>query len=74
MRASVGDRLHFQSNTVGTPEHSALVIETRGEAGAPPYYIRYDDGRETVVYPGPDCRIEHTGVPAAAGEDLDDTV
>jgi hypothetical protein len=61
MRAPVGDRLHFRANTVGVPEHSALVVETRGEAGAPPYYVRYDDGHETVVFPGADCWVEHAG-------------
>jgi hypothetical protein len=59
MQAAVGDRLHFRGNVVGVPDHSAVVIETRGEAGTPPYVIRYDDGHESVVFPGADCWVEH---------------
>ena len=59
MRAAVGDRLHFRGNAVGIPDHSAIILETRGEAGAPPYFIHYEDGRETVVFPGTDCWVEH---------------
>ncbi len=59
MQATVGDRLHFQGKVVGVPDHSAVVIETRGEGGTPPYFVRYDDGHETVVFPGPDCWVEH---------------
>ncbi len=59
MQATVGDRLHFRGKVVGVPDHSAVVIETRGEAGTPPYVVRYDDGHETVVFPGPDCWVEH---------------
>jgi len=42
-------------------EHSALIIETRGEGGTPPFLIRYDDGHETVVFPGVDSWVEHVG-------------
>jgi hypothetical protein len=59
MRAVAGDRLHFQGKVVGMREHAALIVETRGSDGAPPYLVRYDDQHETVVFPGPDCWVEH---------------
>ena len=59
MRAMVGDRLHFPGKVVGVPEHSAVVVEVRGDNGGPPYTVRYDDGRQTVVFPGPDSWVEH---------------
>lgn len=58
MHATVGDRLHVHSNTVGTQDKIGLIIEVRGESGAPPYVVRYPDGHESLVYPGPDCVIE----------------
>ena len=61
MQAAVGDRLHFRGKAVGMSEHSALIIETRGEGGTPPFLIRYDDGHETVVFPGVDSWVEHVG-------------
>jgi len=59
MRAAIGDRLHFEGKRVGIHEHAAVVVEVRGEDGAPPYLIRHADGHETVVYPGADVWIEH---------------
>ena len=35
VHAVAGDRLHFPGKTVGVPDHTAIIIETRGEAGTP---------------------------------------
>jgi hypothetical protein len=59
MRAAAGDRVHFEANVVGKQEHSAVVVEARGQDGAPPYLVRHDDGHETLVFPGPDAWVEH---------------
>ena len=61
MRAAVGDRIHFEGKVVGMHEHAAVIVEIRGQDGAPPYLVRHDDGHETLVYPGPDARIEQRG-------------
>lgn len=66
MRAAVGDRIHFQSNNVGRADHAAVVVEARGSDGGPPYLVRRDDGHETVVYPGVDAWVEHTGASPAS--------
>lgn len=58
MQASVGDRLHVHGNKVGTADRVAEIIEVRGTGGNPPYRVRFPDGRETLVYPGPDSVIE----------------
>jgi hypothetical protein len=66
MRAVVGDHLHIEGNVVGVHEHTAVIIETRGPDGTPPYLVRHDNGHEAVVFPGPDCWIEHEkGTPDA---------
>ncbi len=58
MQARVGDRLHVRGHTVGAADRVAEIIEVRGEEGRPPYRVRYPDGRESLVYPGPDCVVE----------------
>ncbi len=58
MQASVGDRLHVHSRTVGTKDRVAEIIEVRGGGGRPPYLVRFPDGHESLVYPGPDCVVE----------------
>jgi len=34
-------------------------VEVRDSGGAPPYLVRFDDGRTCLIYPGPDAVIEH---------------
>jgi hypothetical protein len=58
VEATVGDRLFVHGRTVGQQDHRAEIIEVRGANGEPPYVIRYPDGRESVVFPGPDAVIE----------------
>lgn len=58
MRAHVGDVLRFTGRAVGTPEHRATVLEVLGTNGEPPYRVRYQDGHETEIFPGPGCVIE----------------
>lgn len=57
MRAVVGDRLHVHGRTVGAGDRIAEIIEVRGEQGGPPYLVRFPDGRENLIYPGPDSLI-----------------
>ena len=59
MQAAIGDRLHVHSKAVGHAEHLAAVIEIHGKNGEPPYRVRYDDGHEALIFPGPDCTVEH---------------
>jgi hypothetical protein len=59
MRAEVGDRLHVHSRIAGTPDKISEIIEVRGDDGAPPYVVRRDDGRQALVFPGPDATVEH---------------
>jgi hypothetical protein len=58
MHATVGNRLHVHGRNVGNPDKVVEIIEVRGTDGAPPYLVRYPDGRERLVFPGPDCVVE----------------
>jgi hypothetical protein len=59
MQAAVGDRLHVHGRNVGNADQLGEIIEVRGDNGAPPYLVRYPDGHEGLVFPGPDCVVEH---------------
>ncbi len=60
MKAHVGDRLLVRGRTVGQSEHVGQVLEVRGSRdGDPPYLVRYEHGREALVFPGPDTVVQH---------------
>jgi hypothetical protein len=59
MQATIGDRIHVHSNAVGAKDRIGEIVEVRGANGAPPYRVRFTDGHESLVFPGPDCVIEH---------------
>ncbi|MEV0029428.1 DUF1918 domain-containing protein [Nocardia sp. NPDC050793] len=59
MEANVGDRLLVHGHVVGEGDRHGEIVEVRGDGGAPPYVVRFTDGHESLVYPGPDAVIEH---------------
>jgi len=61
VQAIVGDRLSVHSHTVGRRDRTGEIIDVRGENGSPPYLVRFDDGHEALVFPGPDAIVEHPG-------------
>ena len=63
MHANVGDRLVVYSTHLDEHVRDGEILEVHGEAGAPPYLVRWsDDGHESLVFPGPDTRV----LPAAS--------
>ncbi|NEW42703.1 DUF1918 domain-containing protein [Nocardia cyriacigeorgica] len=61
MMANVGDRLHVHGHIVGDHDHLGEIVEVRGPDGSPPYIVRFEDGHESLVYPGPDATVEPPG-------------
>ncbi|MBL1085295.1 DUF1918 domain-containing protein [Streptomyces actinomycinicus] len=59
MRASKGDRLVQHGRVVGQHDQITEVVEVMGQEGNPPYRVRFPDGREAVMSPGPDCEVRH---------------
>jgi hypothetical protein len=59
MKAQVGDRITIRGRTVETPDRQGEIIEVRGADGAAPYVVKFEDGHESVVYPGGDVILEH---------------
>ena len=64
----VGHRLCVRGRTVGQSDHRVDIVEVRGAAGGPPYLVRYADGHEAVVFPGPDAVVEPAADSAGFGE------
>ncbi|MEV6431058.1 MULTISPECIES: DUF1918 domain-containing protein [unclassified Nocardia] len=58
MMANVGDQLLVHGHVVGQGDRHGEIIEVRGPEGGPPYLVRFTDGHESLVYPGPDAVIE----------------
>ena len=59
MRATKGDLLTMPGRHVGDSDRSGEVLEVRGADGSPPYVVRWRDGHDAVVYPGPEARVRH---------------
>ena len=57
MRAQVGDQLVVEGRTTNVPQQRGEVIEVRGEDGAPPYLVRWEDGHEALTFPGSDAHV-----------------
>ena len=68
MKASVGDRFVQVSSVVGGTVRDGRVVELRHEDGSPPYVVEwYDTGDRTLVFPGPDARVETPGAARPGG-------
>ena len=58
MKAKVGDRIVIRGHRVGEHPRDCLVLEVKGEDGAPPYLVRWDDdGHEGFFCPGADADV-----------------
>ncbi|HET6356824.1 DUF1918 domain-containing protein [Streptomyces sp.] len=59
MQANVGDTLLVHGRIVGQHDKTAEVVEVLGQKGNPPYRVRFDDGHEALLSPGPDTVVRH---------------
>ncbi|GAA2216200.1 hypothetical protein GCM10009850_116690 [Nonomuraea monospora] len=58
MNATVGDRLIVEGTYGANARREGFVVGVEHADGSPPYLVRWlDNGRESLVYPGPDARI-----------------
>lgn len=59
MRAAVGDKIVLRGKKVGDVDRHGVITGVKGQDGQPPFSVKWDDGREAVVFPGGDFSIEH---------------
>jgi hypothetical protein len=58
MQATVGDRIVIHSQHVDEQVRSGEIIDVRGPDGSPPFVVRWGDGHEALIYPGPDAEVQ----------------
>jgi hypothetical protein len=59
MQATVGDQIVIRSQHVDEQVRSGEIIDVRGPDGSPPFLVRWGDGHEALIYPGPDAEVQH---------------
>ncbi|HWM05526.1 MAG TPA: DUF1918 domain-containing protein [Actinophytocola sp.] len=57
MHATPGDRIVIETATLDVPRRSGEVLEVIGQGEREHYRVRWLDGHESVVFPGPDARV-----------------
>jgi len=57
MRAVAGDAVLVRGRHVGDTDREGVIIEIRGEDGAPPYVVRWKDGHQSVFTPSSDTVV-----------------
>lgn len=59
LNASPGDRVIVHGHRQGAAERDGEVVDVLGEDGQPPYVVRWEDGRESILYPSSDVSVHH---------------
>lgn len=57
--AEAGDLIVIAGHHVGESEQIAEILEVVGEPPNQRYRVRWDDGHESVYFPGSDATIKH---------------
>jgi len=57
MDARVGDRIVVETTTLDVRRRGGVVLEVLGADDQPPYRVRWDDGHESVYFPGADAHV-----------------
>ncbi len=55
--ANAGDMVEVVGHKVGESARHGRIVEVLGEPGHVHYRVAWEDGRESVLYPGDDLRI-----------------
>lgn len=57
MQATIGDHIVIDTTTLDTPRRHGEVVEVIGTGERQHYRVKWQDGHESVCFPGPDARI-----------------
>lgn len=55
--ARAGDEIVITGHTVGDAPRTAVILEVLGEAGTERFRVRWEDGHESIFFPGDDAMI-----------------
>jgi len=56
--ARAGDKISVAGHAVGVPGKSGEIMEVVGERGHERFRVRWEDGHESIFFPGEDTLIE----------------
>lgn len=65
-QAQVGDTLVLEGRRIGGARRTGEIAEVLGDPERPYFRVRWADGRESTLHPGPDAAVETTRAAAAA--------
>jgi len=57
MHARIGQEIVVDSRQLGGPIRQGEVLEVIDEAGTEHYRVRWDDGHESIFFPGSDAHV-----------------
>lgn len=57
MQATTGDQIIIETSTLDTPRRQGQVVEVIGDGEQQHYRVRWQDGHESIYFPGPDARV-----------------
>lgn len=57
--ARIGDIIEITGHTVGDAPKTAEILEVIGEPEHEHYRVRWEDGHESIFFPGADAVIRH---------------
>ncbi len=57
--AQVGDVIEITGHAVGDAPRTAEILEVIGEPGHEHFRVRWEDGHESIFFPGGDAVVRH---------------
>lgn len=60
MQGRRGDEIVVEAPVLGGPSRRGEIVEVIGEGERQHYRVRWDDGHESVYFPGPDAHVVST--------------
>jgi Domain of unknown function (DUF1918) len=61
VQARPGDEIVIHGHALGDREKTGEILDVLGERGHEHYRVRWEDGHESIHYPGSDAHIKHLG-------------
>ena len=59
--AQVGDKIEITGHAVGDSPRTAVILDVLGESGHERFHVRWEDGHESIYFPGEDAVIRRPG-------------
>jgi hypothetical protein len=61
MAARPGDEIVVDNERTGEPKREGEILEVESKGGVVRYAVRWDDGRESIFFPGSTAHVVNLG-------------